>query len=122
MAVQIFEPNATITDALPSLADREEYVRAILGNLMDCKRKHGNANVRIGIAGTTKVPSHKVSYLDLTGVEIIFGAYAGKTPAKDDVLVRDDAWSSASMSFPEVQALLGELRHFKVAVAKSARH
>jgi len=121
MAVQIFEPNATITDALPTLANKEEYVRAILGNLMDCKRKHGNAIVRIGIAGTTKVPSHKVSYVDAAGEEVIFGAYAGKAPGKDDVLVRDDAWSSASMSFPEVQSLLGELRNFKVA-AKSTRH
>jgi len=121
MAVQIFEPNATITDALPTLANKEEYVRAILGNLMDCKRKHGNANVRIGIGGTTKVPSHKVSYLDAAGQEVIFGAYAGKSPAKDDVAVRDDPWSSATMSFPEVQSLLGELRNFKIA-AKSTRH
>jgi hypothetical protein len=121
MAVQIFEPNATITDALPTLANKEEYVRAILGNLMDCKRKHGNANVRIGIAGTTKVPSHKVSYLDPDGGEVVFGAYAGKAPSKDDVQVRDDTRSTASMSFPEVQSLLGELRNFKIA-AKSTKH
>ncbi|HLZ67405.1 MAG TPA: hypothetical protein VKQ29_14320 [Aliidongia sp.] len=117
---QLLEPNATISDALPALADKVEFVRAILGNLMDCKRAHGNANVRIGIAGTAKIPSHKVSYLDPAGEETIFGAYAGKTPTKDDELVRDDAWSNASMSFLEVQALLGELRNFKIA--KPARH
>jgi hypothetical protein len=61
-----------------------------------------------------------VSYLDPAGEEAIFGAYAGKTPAKDDELVREDAWSSASMSFLEVQSLLGELRNFKVA-AKGTR-
>lgn len=121
MAVQIFQPNATITDALPTLANKEEYVRAILANLVECKRKHGNAGVRIGIAGTSKVPAHKVSYVDATGTEVTFGSYAGKSPTKDDPGTRDDPWSNASMSMPEVQVILGELRNFKVA-AKSTRH
>jgi hypothetical protein len=121
MAITLIEPNATITDVLPMLANKEEYVRAILGNLMDCKRKHGNAGVRVGIAGTTKVPSHKISYTDAAGEEVVFGSYAGKSPSKDDPATRDDAWSNASMTMTEIQALLGQLRNFKVA-AKSTRH
>jgi len=110
----ILRPDATITDALPGIAAQEEYVRQIVGNLMLCKRAHGNASVRIGVTGDGTAPYNRISYLDGAEKEIAFGAFVGASPFKNSMRVNDDTWSTASMSFGEVQALLGELRQFKV--------
>ena len=110
----LLQPDATITDALPGIIAKEEYVRQIVGNLMLCKRAHGNASVRIGITGDGTAPYNRISYLDGAEKEIAFGAFVGASPFKNSMRVNDDTWSTASMSFAEVQALLGELRQFKV--------
>jgi hypothetical protein len=110
----LLQPDATITDALPGIVAQEEYVRQIVGNLMECKRAHGNAHVRIGITGDGTAPYNRISYLDNSEKEVAFGAFVGASPFKNTMRVNDDTWSTASMSFAEVQALLGELRQFKV--------
>jgi hypothetical protein len=110
----LLQPDATITDALPGIIGKEEYVRQIVGNLIECKRAHGNANVRIGITGDGTAPYNRISYFNDAEKEIAFGAFVGASPFKNSMRVSDDSWSTASMTFAEVQALLGELRQFKV--------
>ena len=110
----LLQPDATITDALPGIIGKEEYVRQIVGNLMECKRAHGNASVRIGITGDGTAPYNRISYFNAAEKEIAFGAFVGASPFKNSMRVNDDSWSTASMTFAEVQALLGELRQFKV--------
>ena len=110
----LLQPDATITDALPGIIGKEEYVRQIVGNLMECKRAHGNASVRIGITGDGTAPYNRISYFNDAEKEIAFGAFVGASPFKNSMRVNDDTWSTASMTFAEVQALLGELRQFKV--------
>jgi hypothetical protein len=110
----LLQPDATINDALPNIIAKEEYVRQIVGNLMQCKRVHGNASVRIGITGDGTAPYNRISYLNDADKEIAFGAFVGASPFKNTMRVNDDTWSTASMTFAEVQALLGELRQFKV--------
>jgi hypothetical protein len=110
----LLQPDATITDALPGIIGKEEYVRQIVGNLMECKRAHGNASVRIGVTGDGTAPYNRISYFNDAEKEIAFGAFVGASPFKNSMRVSDDTWSTASMTFAEVQALLGELRQFKV--------
>jgi hypothetical protein len=110
----LLQPDATITDALPGIIGKEEYVRQIVGNLMECKRAHGNASVRIGITGDGTAPYNRISYFNDAEKEIAFGAFVGANPFKNSMRVNDDTWSTASMTFAEVQTLLGELRQFKV--------
>src|SRR6202020_1150646 len=110
----LLQPDATITDALPGIIGKEEYVRQIVGNLMECKRAHGNASVRIGITGDGTAPYNRISYFNDAEKEIAFGAFVGASPFKNSMRVNDDSWSTASMTFADVQALLGELRQFKV--------
>ena len=110
----LLQPDATITDALPGIIGKEEYVRQIVGNLMECKRAHGNASVRIGITGDGTAPYNRISYFNDAEKEIAFGAFVGASPFKNSMRVNDDTWSTASMTFAEVQAVLGELRQFKV--------
>jgi hypothetical protein len=110
----LLQSDATITDALPGIIGKEEYVRQIVGNLMECKRAHGNASVRIGITGDGTAPYNRISYFNDAEKEIAFGAFVGANPFKNSMRVNDDTWSTASMTFAEVQTLLGELRQFKV--------
>ena len=110
----LLQPDATITDALPGIIGKEEYVRQIVGNLIECKRAHGNASVRIGITGDGTAPYNRISYFNAAEKEIAFGAFVGGSPFKNSMRVNDDSWSTASMTFAEVQVLLGELRQFKV--------
>jgi hypothetical protein len=113
MAWKTLKTDDTIRDVLPTLADKEEYTRIVLEHLMACQSKHGkgNAHVRIGITGTGRFPSHKVTYDDPDGVEILFGAYAERNRFTENIQVH--TWSAARMSVEEVRVLLGELRGFK---------
>ncbi len=110
----LLQPDATIIDALPNIIAKEEFVRQIVGNLMECKRAHGNASVRIGITGDGTAPYNRISYLNDADKEIAFGAFVGASPFKNAARVNDDTWSTKSMTFAEVQAVLGDLRKFKV--------
>ena len=85
---------------------------------MACSRQHGNAYVRIGITGLGTYPSHKVIYTDSKGDEILFEAYAERTPFTENIGIHN--WSSARMSVEEVKVLLGEIRGFKRADVKNA--
>jgi hypothetical protein len=111
---KFLEEDATIADVLPTLTNKEEYVRVVFGNMAECKRRFGNASVRIGIAGDGKAPYHRVSYRNSADVEIPFGAFVGKNPFKNEARVHDDTWSSVSVTMAEIQALMGELRHFEI--------
>jgi hypothetical protein len=108
----ILQPDATVADALPHIVKKEEYVRIIVANMARCRRVHGNALVRIGIAGDGANPSHRVSYTSKAGREIAYGAYAGSMAFKNAARMHDKSWSAAAMSFEEVQDLLGSLRQF----------
>jgi hypothetical protein len=104
--------DATIASVLPTLAKPEEYICAVLGNLSRCRKIQGNAHVRIGITGKGMFPSHKVLYTDATGNELMYGAFDQDRPFTE-VKIHENTWSTASMTFGEVQSLLGEIRAYK---------
>ena len=118
MAAKPLRPDSTIRDVQPTLGAPEEYVRVVLGHLSACFKQHGNAYVRIGITGSGAFPSHKVVYTNADGGEVLFKAYAERTPFDTEIHIH--TWSSARMSVKEVQTLLGEIRGFKRAEAKNA--
>ncbi len=105
------EPDATIADLVTTLQEPEEYVRVVLGNMHACKQKHKDAIVRIGITGQGRMPFHKITYVE-NGSEKLFGAFDGRN-AFTDVQIHTDTWSSKSMTYLEVQNLLGSLRGWK---------
>jgi hypothetical protein len=104
--------DAIIADVLPTLVNPEVYVCAVLGNLSRCRKTHGNAYVKIGITGQGKFPSHKVLYTDAAGKEATYGAFDHNRPFTD-VNIQERTWSTVSMTFVEVQQLLGEIRGYK---------
>lgn len=104
-------PDATIADVVTTLQKPEEYVRVVLANMSACKRIHGNAMVKIGITGLGQVPYHKISYVAPGGDEELFDAFDGKHRF-EGVEVGTARWSTATMSFEEVQTLLADIRGY----------
>jgi hypothetical protein len=112
MQPQALNKDATLADVLTTLVQPEAYLCAVLGNLSRCRMTHGNASVKIGITGQGKYPSHKVLYADAAGQEATYGAFDHDRPFTD-VNIQVHTWSTAAMTFAEVQAILGEIRGFK---------
>lgn len=106
--------DATIRDVLPTLSNKEEYVRVVVGHMSECRTQHQNAFVRIGVTGQGKIPSHKIVYDDPAGPEVFFKAW-GEETLFTDVKIHQDTWSTERMSWEEVRAVLGEIRSFKPA-------
>lgn len=112
----------TIKDAVPSLRDPVGYVRGVLANMQECKRKHSTAVVWIGTTGKGAIPNYRVAPLDSFDALMTdhhdlpeyVEAYHGSSHKKiSDWKLRGLNWSGNSMTFEEVQQLLGELRNFK---------
>lgn len=103
--------DSTLEDVRDLLLDPERHIATVLGTMTPCRREHGNAHVRIGITGMGKVPYHKVVYVDGEGVEHLYAVYDGRNRSKD-YMIHTNTWSTVSMSFAEVQSLLGKIRGF----------
>ena len=59
------------------------------------------------------MPYHKVTFTTGDGNEHFYGAYGGETPFHGVKIHEGSTWSSAFMTYEEVQALLGKLRGWK---------
>jgi hypothetical protein len=131
--------DVTIADLLGTLARPEDYVRGVLENLYACLSQgsgsqKGDLFVRIGVTGHGIVPHYRIDYfdeLDLsskglgnTSVCVTFGAFDGRTHKKiavleeasiqrDESILLDQNWSTRSMTFKEIENLLGQIRDIK---------
>ncbi|RDC60877.1 hypothetical protein HME9302_02093 [Alteripontixanthobacter maritimus] len=112
MTTKAIPDDAIIADVLPTLNDREEYVRVVLGNLHECQKEHDTCSVRIGITGEGKAPYYRIDYTDTDGSMGLYDSYAGKIAGKG-MDTHEDTWSSRSMSKDEVAELLGQIRKRK---------
>jgi hypothetical protein len=125
----ILPPDATLPDVLATLAKAEHYVRGMLENLYECKREHGSATARIGITGGGIAPHYRIDY---SGPEnkfniknAVFGAFDGRNHKiidwieeagqLDGSVLKNEHWSTRSMSIRDVAAFLGQIRNFKKA-------
>jgi hypothetical protein len=108
MDKNVIPDDATIADVIPLLGDPEEYVRQVLSTLYTMK-KQGDVVMRIGTTGTGLRPSYRI---DMASSGKPISAFDGQThrPFTDIKTVDTQSWSSRSMSFGEVQQLLGQIR------------
>jgi hypothetical protein len=124
MASTKLPAETTIGDVVSSLDDPIAYVRGVLENMTACRRKHGSATVSIGLMGTGKAPHYRVApqnfILDVVegkDLSAYFVAHHGRSHQEmtdwgsDELRVTH--WSRGSMTYEQVQGLLGELRGFK---------
>ena len=113
-------PGSTVADVVRSLANPVEYVRQILWNFVEGQYDRDAAVVRIGVAGIGVASNYKIEYqetIDLVGnptpmraAQIYHGRSHRKIEAYANQDTRDEHWSTRSMSFAEISALLADLR------------
>lgn len=114
-------PDATLPDVMADLADAEEYLRRMLGNLRFCQKRHGDALVRIGVTrkGTTKglSPSYRIDYSSEGGATVFNGFGGISHSAFTETNVRETNWSRSHVTIQEVQRLYDDLRKSKPPAA-----
>jgi hypothetical protein len=111
------------------LADPEEYVRRIVGSFVEHSFDKQRSEIRIGVSGRGIYPNYSIivpcepeeRVFEGQGVSFEITSSVRKRLVFNGQSHREileesnwgESWSSAAMSFAEVQALLGDLRQFK---------
>jgi hypothetical protein len=120
-------PNdVVISDILHTLDRPEQYVRRVFGNMVEYRKEHGTAVVRIGRTGRGIAPHYRVQVEHSAIGEVAghfnddpseyFMAFHGRSHQQLEWGARElrtEHWSSRAMIYDDVQALLGKLRGFK---------
>ena len=119
--------NATLADVFGDLAEPEEYLRRLLGNMRFCQKHHGDAFVRIGVkvksGGETKglVPSYRVDYPAAEGAVAVFNGFGGSShSAFTPTNTLETNWSRDHLTIREVQALYDNVKKDEALKARWA--
>ena len=109
--------NATLADVSGDLAEPEEYLRRLLGNMRFCQKRHGDAFVRIGVTGKsgggTKAlaPSYRVDYPVADGALAVFNGFGGTSHCSfTPTNTLETNWSRNHLTIREVQALYDDVK------------
>jgi hypothetical protein len=131
MVTRKLTPGATLEDVLPTLWNADKYLSGMLANMVLCKREHGSARVRIGVAGDGVAPHYRVEPGESMVAAIMsalsegkeddlaryFVAYHGRSHNKlkwgKEELISSRNWSVSRASSDDVQELLGKIRGYK---------
>ncbi len=114
-------PDATIADVLPGLEEGEAYLRGVLVLMRMCQKHHGDAWVRIGIAGKAGPPSYRIDRPEgASGIEdgaateagrAVFGAYGGTSHDRfTQINTAETRWSSRALGMGEMLKLQDDYR------------
>lgn len=116
--VSVRSSQATRADVVGSGPAAIEYVRRIFEQM----GSSGDMQVRVSLYSETKFPDYILDELmepeldpDGIGQPWTLAAYSGTThrPLTAETRYADSLWADATMSWREVQALLGKLRGFQ---------
>jgi hypothetical protein len=111
-------PDSTIETVYASglLAYPADYTRVILERMKSYRFIRRSALVRIDVGGSGEFPNYRVEPRtddDVTAPSNGHSAYRGRNHALlEPAAVQKVIWSTAVMSFEQVQALLGRIRSF----------
>lgn len=109
--------DATIESILSRLIKAVPYIEGVFQHMHECKRENQSARVRIGVLGEAKFPHYRVEYdiPDQPYPYPVYRAFHGRSHKflVDEDVLHDENWSSETMGYTEVQALLGQVRNFK---------
>jgi len=124
------EHDARVSDLLNRLDDPTGYVQGVLGNFVSCGFDPQTCKIRIGITGEGVAPNYKIEEpprsetlriktgdsekpFDATFTVIPGKTFSGRHHRElielDDMERRDEHWSTASMTFAELQQLRSTL-------------
>ena len=122
MPTEKIPSDATLLHLTGKPAQREEYVRQVVGNFYKLGPKHAGFVVRIGAQGTGYTPHYRfeaavpVSFNDqpVGFSQDTFVIYNGSNhkemTAFEIADAKDQNWSAATMTFAEVQKHFSDLR------------
>jgi hypothetical protein len=105
------KPDARIAEIIETLSNAEEYVRGIVGSSIQHSFDKERSSVTIGISGTGLYPNYFTQEPSETAPgrrSMVFNGRSHREILEDSFW--GESWSSAAMSFAEVQALLGHVR------------
>jgi hypothetical protein len=117
-------PTSRVSDLIPVLSDPIEYVRGILGNFVSYGCDPETSAVRVGVTGAGVCPNYKIEEPSFSHTVTVLSLHSlcTATPAHtfcgrnhremtelDGQWRRDNNWSTATMSFAELKALLSNL-------------
>lgn len=105
--------DATVRDVA-----RDTYARGVLDNMWHCRKKVGEPVVRIGVTGIGVCPNYRIEYVDKIKDKIkIFGTYRGSGDHSPlftgNEGLRDEHWSTETMTLEDVAQLRSELQKAK---------
>ncbi len=121
MSVQI-TPSSRVSDLINVLSDPVAYVSGVLSNFAFYGYDRDASTVRIGITGTGIFPNYKIEEPSVPGqfdmIAIPGRTFSGRNHRQmtelDDHERHDENWSTARMSFAELDALFSNLSQSKV--------
>ena len=112
--------DSRVNDLVGTLADPIEYVRGIIGNFVGHQCDRETDVVRIGVAGIGFAPHYKIEHpttIDIFGTprviwaaRIFHGRNHREMEAFENNDTRDEHWSTRTMTYSDLAALIGELR------------
>lgn len=98
---------ATIETVWPRLTHPREYVARVRHLMGKCAAAHSSAFVCIGVTGSGQKPCFRISSIPSgQEAEAIFGSYWDTGDALDNEKALNTNWSTAWMSYSEVDGLL----------------
>lgn len=110
--------DSTIADVVEKLNKPVEYVRRVLEKLEQCRRVHGDAQVRVGVLSRPECPNYLIEYSkeDPKTHQVTVraeAAYSGSTHRELAPRHIEEAknWSPEEMNITAVAALIGRLRN-----------
>ncbi|MBX9933741.1 MAG: hypothetical protein K2Y56_19840 [Methylobacterium sp.] len=120
--------NATLVDVVRDLAEPEEYLRRLLGNMRFCQKHHGDAFVRIGVAGKSAggpsrlAPSYRVDYPTAEETLAVFNGFGGSShSAFTPTNTLETNWSRDHLTIREVQAIYDDAKKDETLKARWAK-
>ena len=103
--------DATIRDRLSSINKAEDFLIRVVQAVKKASAHQNGAVVRIGLQGKGTHPNFKIGQAGAPQSEHEAFDYNG---VPFNTALQTHAWSSAAMGYPDIQALLSDLRAKRV--------
>jgi hypothetical protein len=122
--------DSKLSEVIGTVSKPEDYLCGLIPYLHKCEKGRGNAFLRIATLGTGQAPHYRIEYQrgksalaegdQAAGSEAAYevvGAFQGRNhkplvaAGEQPESLKDENWSTRTMSYSEVKELLGELRN-----------
>jgi len=113
MPVERIPSNSTVRTIVDLLADKEDYIRGVIGHLIARYNTDKSAMVRIGVMGTGSYPNYRIE-----SVGHVHECYDGRNHERifERDALQDENWSTATMVLEDLRTLFAEVAPHRVII------